>query len=76
MQISQCGGRERVLYATHQLTGAIADWWTAFTAALDDPDNISWTDFKTAFRNHHVPAGEIKLKRREFLDLKQGSMTV
>jgi len=25
LQISQCGGRERVLYATHQLTGAAAD---------------------------------------------------
>src|SRR5207237_3351891 len=56
LQISQCGGRERVLYAMHQLTGAAADWWNAFTAADDDPDNISCTDLKTAFHTHHIPA--------------------
>jgi hypothetical protein len=29
-----------------------------------------------AFRCHHVPQGVIKLKKKEFQDLKQGSMTV
>jgi hypothetical protein len=29
-----------------------------------------------AFRSHHVPQGVIKLKKNEFQDLKQGSMTV
>jgi hypothetical protein len=29
-----------------------------------------------AFRSHHVPQGVIKLKKKEFQDLKQGSMTV
>jgi hypothetical protein len=29
-----------------------------------------------AFRSHHVPQGVIKLKKKEFKDLKQGSMTV
>jgi hypothetical protein len=29
-----------------------------------------------AFRSHHVPKGVIKLKKKEFQDLKQGSMTV
>jgi hypothetical protein len=28
------------------------------------------------FRSHHVPQGIIKLKKKEFEDLKQGSMTV
>jgi hypothetical protein len=28
-----------------------------------------------AFRSHHVPQGVIKLKKKEFQDLKQGSMT-
>jgi hypothetical protein len=28
------------------------------------------------FRSHHVPQGIIKLKKKQFLDLKQGSMTV
>jgi hypothetical protein len=28
------------------------------------------------FRSHHVPQGVIKLKKKEFQDLKQESMTV
>jgi hypothetical protein len=29
-----------------------------------------------AFRSHHIPQGGIKLKKKEFQDLKQGSMMV
>jgi hypothetical protein len=29
-----------------------------------------------AFRSHCIPQGVIKLKKKEFQDLKQGSMTV
>jgi hypothetical protein len=29
-----------------------------------------------AFQSHHVPQGVIKLKKKEFQDLKQGSVTV
>jgi hypothetical protein len=29
-----------------------------------------------AFRSHHVPQGVIKLKKKKFQDLKQGSMMV
>src|SRR6266540_1415289 len=74
--ISQCSDREKVLFATHQLISSAADWWTTYVAAHAHPEDISWEEFKTAFRHHFVPEGEIKLKRREFLDLKQGSMSV
>src|SRR6266540_1545056 len=74
--ISQCSDREKVLFATHQLTGPAADWWTTYVAAHAHPEDINWDEFKTAFHRHFVPKGEIKLKRREFLDLKQGSMSV
>src|SRR6266542_35882 len=76
LQISQYVGHERVLYASHQLAGAAADWWTTYIAAHTDLENITWEEFKIAFRNQHVPPGEIKLRRREFLNLKQESMTV
>jgi hypothetical protein len=33
-------------------------------------------EFKMAFRSHHVPQGVIKLKKKEFQNLKQGSLTV
>jgi len=32
--------------------------------------------FREPFRSHHVPAGVMKMKKKEFLALKQGAMTV
>src|SRR5213595_1008944 len=66
--ISQCSDREKVLYATHQLTGIAADWWTTYITAHVRPEDIHWDEVKDAFRRHFVPEGEIKLK--------QGSMLV
>jgi hypothetical protein len=37
---------------------------------------ITWNEFKARFRTHYVPRGTMKLKRKEFADLKQGVMTV
>jgi hypothetical protein len=39
-------------------------------------DTITWNKFKARFRTHYVPRGTMKLKRKEFADLKQGGMTV
>jgi hypothetical protein len=35
-----------------------------------------WNKFKAHFCAHYVPRGTMKLKKKEFTDLKQGSMTV
>jgi hypothetical protein len=39
-------------------------------------DTITWNEFKAHFRTHYVPHGTMKLKKKEFPDLKQGGMTV
>jgi hypothetical protein len=41
-----------------------------------DVDSIMWNEFKARFRNHYVPRGTIKLKKKEFTNLRQDSMTV
>jgi hypothetical protein len=76
LQVVQCNNREKVLVASHQLTGPAADWWDAYVEAHEEPDTINWNEFKMAFRSHHIPQGVIKLKKKEFQDLKQGSMMV
>jgi hypothetical protein len=76
LQVVQCNNREKVLLASHRLIGPTADWWDAYIEAHEEPDTINWNEFKMAFRSHHVPQGVIKLKKKEFQDLKQGSMTV
>jgi hypothetical protein len=35
-----------------------------------------WNEFKAHFRNHYVPHGTMKLEKKEFPNLRQGSMTV
>jgi hypothetical protein len=35
-----------------------------------------WNEFKACFRNHYVPRSTMKLKKKEFTNLRQGSMTV
>jgi hypothetical protein len=71
----QCNSREKVLLDSHQLVGPASDWWDAYMDAHEEPESISWQEFKTAFRAHHAPQGVIKLKK-EFQDLKQRSITV
>jgi hypothetical protein len=74
--IAQCSDREKVLYASGRLTGPTADWWDSYTAAHDAADTITWAEFTTQFRNHHILARLMKIKKKEFLSLKLGSMSV
>jgi hypothetical protein len=74
--IAQCSDWEKVLYASGCLTGPAANWWDSYTAAHDAADTITWAEFATQFRNYHIPAGLMKIKKKEFLSLKHGSMSV
>jgi hypothetical protein len=76
LNIAQCSEREKVLYASGRLTGPAADWWDSYTTTHDVADTITWAEFATQFRNYHIPAGLMKIKKKEFLSLKQGSMSV
>jgi hypothetical protein len=76
LNIAQCSSREKVLYASGRLTGPAADWWDAYCAAHVAVNIITWAEFSTQFRNYHIPARHMKIKRKEFLSLKQGSMSV
>jgi hypothetical protein len=60
----------------HQLFGTVANWWETYCNTHADIDSITWNEFKAHFRNHYVPHVTMKLKKKEFTDLKQGSMTV
>ena len=37
---------------------------------------VTWDEFRTAFRRSHVPASLMRLKKKEFLSLKQGHRSV
>jgi hypothetical protein len=75
LQVVQCNNSDKVLLASHQLSGPAADWWDAYVEAQEEPESINWPEFRSAFHAHHVPQVVIKLKK-EFQYLKQGSMSI
>jgi hypothetical protein len=40
LQVMQCN-REKVLLASHQLSGPTADWWDAYVEAHDEAESIN-----------------------------------
>jgi hypothetical protein len=71
LHTAQCDDREKVL-----LRGAAQSWWESYLATHANPDTITWEEFRGSFRQYHVPAGLMTVKKEEFLALKQGSSSV
>jgi hypothetical protein len=70
LQVVQYNNHEKVLLASHQLSDPTADWWDAYVEAHEEPKSINWPEFRAAFCAHRVPQRVIKLKKKEFQDLK------
>jgi hypothetical protein len=76
LDMAQCNDREKVLYASGLLLGEALEWWNSYIYEHDQPQSIAWKEFKDNFVSHFIPVSVMKLKRKEFLSLKQGQMTV
>jgi hypothetical protein len=63
-------------FAVQQLSRPAQTWWNHFRAMLPAGNEVSWEEFKTVFRGHHIPAGILDRKLNEFLALNQGTRTV
>jgi hypothetical protein len=74
--IAQCMDREKVHFAVHQVFGTAANWWETYCNTHADVDSIMRNEFKAHFCNDYVPYGTMKLKKKEFTNLRQGSITV
>jgi hypothetical protein len=46
LQVVQCNNREKVLLASHQLSGPTADWWDAYMEAHEEPESINWPELR------------------------------
>ena len=70
-----CTDAEKVRFAAHLLEGPAASWWENFQ--LTHPiEEVTWAIFEDGFRNAHISAGVMDLKRTEFQNLKQGHRSV
>ena len=45
-------------------------------SALPAGANVTWEQFKTALRGHHIPLGLMRMKAAEFMKLTQGTKTL
>jgi hypothetical protein len=52
-----------------QLCGDISTWWTNYTTTLSVDYQVPWAEFREAFYAHYIPAGMMRKKRQEFMDL-------
>jgi hypothetical protein len=68
--------RDKVLLATHQLTGTALAWWENYCAAAKDPSAITWDEFVEEFHRYHIPEATLKRKADEFRELRQGNKSV
>ena len=76
LEVARVTNEEKVLFATHYLTGPARAWWEATKAMQPAGQVITWEEFKVKFRKVHVPSGLISRKRDEFRRLRQGGKDV
>jgi hypothetical protein len=76
LHTAQCNDREKVLYGLRQLRGAAQSWWESYLATHDNPNAITWEEFRDNFCRYHVPEGLMIVRKEEFLALKQGPLSV
>jgi hypothetical protein len=76
LHTAQCDDREKILYGPYLLRGAVQSWWESYFTTHANPDTITWEEFRGSFRQYHVPAGLMTVKKEDFLALKQGSLSV
>ena len=71
-----CSEANKTLFAAQQLRGTACIWWDNYRAMLPADHIVTWEEFWTAFRVHHIPEGLLERKLNEFLVLTQGNRTV
>ena len=65
----------RIRLAAFQLEGEAQVWWR-WVRASRDLEAMTWTEFQELFMSKYFPETAKHAKAQEFLELKQGAMTV
>ena len=65
----------RIRLATFRLEGEFEIWWN-WVRVSRDPETMTWGEFRELFMGKFFPTSTRHAKAREFLEFKQGNMTV
>jgi hypothetical protein len=71
-----CSEEHKAGFAAQQLMGEALIWWEHFKSMQPQGHQITWAEFKKAFKEHYIPKGLVDRKMREIMNLKQGSDSV
>jgi hypothetical protein len=72
----RCTEVQKTLFTAQQLWGDASAWWANYTATRPTDYQVPWAEFRNAFRAYYIPAGVMRKKRQEFMDLKQGGRSM
>jgi hypothetical protein len=68
--VLSCSEDCKATFATLQLRGeALIMWWEHFKSMQPAGHEVTWTEFKKAFKDHHIPKGLMVRKMKELLAL-------
>jgi hypothetical protein len=71
-RLLRCTETQKPLFAAQQLRGPASTWWGNYVAIQPAGHQITWDEFKLAFREHYILEGVLHMKQEEFMKLKQG----
>jgi hypothetical protein len=75
-RLLHCTEVQKTLFTAQQLRGNVSAWWANYVTTCSANYQVPWTEFHSAFHVHHIPAGVMRKKRQEFMDLKQGGWSM
>ena len=76
-RVMDCTQVQKVRYGTHMLAEEADDWWLEVRQRLEDAgEEVTWAVFRREFMRKYYPEDVRGKKEIEFLELKQGSMSV
>ena len=75
LKFVECTEVQKQLLATFQFLGNALQWWESTTTS-EERDRLTYADFQIKFNNKYFPYAIRSVKKREFLELDQGSKSV
>jgi len=76
-RVMQCNEAQMVRFGTHMLAKEVDDWWVSTRPLLENgAEGVTWAVFRREFLSRYFPEDVRKKKEIEFLELKQGDMSV
>jgi hypothetical protein len=69
-RLLHCREYQKTLYVTEQLHQSVSAWLVNYTTIIQDGNQVSWAEFREAFRGHHIPVSLMARKLQEFLHLQ------